>query len=162
MNVLNPFEEEKKKLPTMLNVLTILTFIGSAFMLISIPISKFFIGFAKKAMEDPATMERMTEKEIAEMEKGVRVFDLMEANATPIWIVTILGAALCIYGAVQMRKLKKDGYFIYLVGEILPIIGFAIILGFSNYFTSTSSYITNLGLPLLFIILYATQLKHLK
>ncbi|WP_290792519.1 hypothetical protein [Flavihumibacter sp. UBA7668] len=162
MNVLNPFEEEKKKLPTMLNVLTILTFIGSAIMLISIPISKFFIGFAKKAMEDPATMERMSDKEIAEMEKGVRVFDLMEANATPIWIVTILGAALCVYGAIQMRKLKKDGYFIYLVGEILPIIGFAIILGFSNYFTTTSSYFSNLGIPLLFIILYTTQLKHLK
>ncbi len=146
----------------MLNVLTILTFIGSAIMLISIPISKFFIGFAKKAMEDPATMERMSDKEIAEMEKGVRVFDLMEANATPIWIVTILGAALCVYGAIQMRKLKKDGYFIYLVGEILPIIGFAIILGFSNYFTTTSSYFSNLGIPLLFIILYTTQLKHLK
>ncbi|KYP13519.1 hypothetical protein [Flavihumibacter sp. CACIAM 22H1] len=162
MNVLNPFEEEKKKLPTMLNVLTILTFIGSAFMLVSIPISKFFIGFAKKAMEDPATLERMSEKDVAEMEKGIRVFDLMEANATPLWIVTILGVVLCVYGAIQMRKLKKDGFFIYLVGEILPIIGFAIILGFSNYFSSTSSYISGLGLPLLFVVLYATQLKHMK
>ncbi|MCF1714475.1 hypothetical protein L0U88_07530 [Flavihumibacter sp. RY-1] len=162
MNVLNPFEQEKKKLPTMLNVLTILTFIGSAFQLVSIPLSKFGMNFAKKALENPEALEAMSEKEVSDLEKSVRVFDLMEANSTALWIVTILAAVLCIYGAIQMRKLKKDGFFIYAVGEILPVIGFTIILGFSNVFIGTSSYVSNLGLPLLFIILYATQLKHLK
>ncbi len=162
MNVLNPFEEEKKKLPTMLNVLTILTFIGSAFLLVSMPLANLGMSFARKALENPEALESMPEKDVAELEKSVRVFDLMQENSTPLWIVTILAAALCIYGAIQMRKLKKDGYYIYLVGEILPVIGFTIILGFSNVFTTTGSYISNLGLPLLFIILYTTQLKHLK
>ncbi len=162
MNVLNPFEEEKKKLPTMLNVLTILTFIGSAFMLVSIPLSKFGMKFAKQALENPEALEKMSEKEVSDLEKSVRVFDLMEANTVPLWIVTILSAGLCIYGAIQMRKLKKDGFYIYVVGEILPVIGMTIILGFSNVFINGGSYVSNLALPLLFIILYATQLKHLK
>lgn len=162
MNVLSPFEEEKKKLPTMLNVLTILTFIGSAFQLVSIPISKFFMKFAKQAMENPEALEQMSDEQVAEMEKGVRVFELMEQNIVPLWIVTILAAALCVYGAIQMRKLKKDGFYIYTVGEILPLIGGIIILGFSNQFTSTSSYFFGIGIPVLFIALYASQLKHMK
>jgi len=162
MNVLNPFEQEQKKLPTMLNVLTILTFIGSAIQLFSIPLSKFGMKFAKQALENPDALEKMSEKEVADLEKSVRVFDLMESNATLIWIITIASAALCIYGAIQMRKLKKDGFFMYVIGEILPIIALTIILGFSNLFIGGSSYISNLGVPLLMIILYATQLKHLK
>lgn len=162
MNVLNPFEEEQKKLPSMLNVLTILTFIGSAFQLVSIPLSKFGMKFAKKALENPEAMEQMSEKDVAEIEKSVRLFDLMEANALPLWIVTILGVVLCVYGAIQMRKRKKDGFYIYSVGEILPLIGGIIILGFGNQFPSTSSYIFGFGIPLLFIGLYASQLKHMK
>lgn len=162
MNVLNPFEQEKKKLPTMLNVLTILTFIGSGFLLLSVPISKFFLGFTKKIMDNPEALEQMSEKDLAKMEKGLRALELTAANSTPIWIVVILSVVLCVYGAIQMRKLKKDGYYVYVVGEILPLIGMIIILGFSNYFPDTQSYVFNLGLPLLFIILYSTQLKHLK
>lgn len=162
MNVLSPFEEEKKKLPTMLNVLTILTFIGSAFQLVSIPLSKFGMKFAKQAMDNPEVLEKLSERDLQDIEKQGRAFDMMMANTTPLWIVVILSAALCVYGAIQMRKLKKDGFYIYSVGEILPVIGYVIIIGWDLTFINNQSYFFNIGIPLLFIALYASQLKHMK
>ncbi|HEY8387166.1 MAG TPA: hypothetical protein VIK74_01115 [Parasegetibacter sp.] len=162
MNVLNPFEEEKKKLPTGLNVLTILTFIGSALQLLSIPFTKMGLKFSKQALENEAALENMSQADIDKMEKGIRTMELIVANSTALWIVYILGAALCVYGAIQMRKLKKDGYYIYCVGEVLPVIGAVLILGFANTFVDGSSYFSVLGIPLLFIALYSIFLKHMK
>lgn len=162
MSTQNPFEEQGKKLPTLLNVLTILTFIGSAFQLFSMPLAKFGANMTKKALENPDTMDNVSAEQLEEMEKAVRIFDLMEANAIPLWIVTILSVGLCVYGAIRMRKLKKEGFYIYALGEFLPLLGGIIILGASNQFTGTSSYIGGIGVPVLFTLLYATQLKHMK
>lgn len=162
MSTQNPFEEQGKKIPALLNVLTILSFIGSAIQLFSIPMAKFGMNMTKKALENPDTMDSLSAEQLEEMEKGVRIFDLMEANAVPLWIVTILSAGLCIYGLIRMRKLRKEGFYIYTLGEFLPLIGGIIILGFSNQFTGTSSYIAGLGVPILFTVLYAAHLKHMK
>jgi hypothetical protein len=61
-----------------------------------------------------------------------------------------------------MRKLKKEGFYIYTVGELIPVIAGALLLGFSTQFNGVMSYIIGLGIPVLFIILYANNLKHLK
>ena len=57
-----------------------------------------------------------------------------------------------------MRKLKQSGYLIYIVGQIIPIAaGFA--LGTQNF--SDWKQLIGLVLPIVFIVLYTTQRKHL-
>ena len=162
MSTQNPFEAQGKKIPASLNVITILTFIGSAIQLFSMPLAKIGMNLTKKALENPDTMDSLSAEQLEEMEKGVRVFDLMEANAIPLWIITILATALCVYGAIRMRKLKKEGFYIYTLGEFLPLIGGIIILGFANQFTGISSYVAGIGIPVLFTVLYAAHLRYMK
>ncbi|MBK9485504.1 MAG: hypothetical protein IPO01_09885 [Chitinophagaceae bacterium] len=157
--VLNFDEAVKPKLPTGLNVLTILTFVGCAWELYS-TVNNFIGG--KKALEE---MEKAQEK-LAEAPAwarklaGPEVQEMMLQsfnNKVPIFIIGLIAVTLCFYGALQMRKLKKEGYFLWLVGEILPFIGSVIFVPalFNTLFIYFSIF------PLLFIILYTVQRKHL-
>ena len=152
---------EKPQLPSELNVLTILTFIGCGvgllLTLLTPVISKFFLGFMDKAK---SSGNDISAKDLAEMEKGKAVLELTLANMVPLMIVGLLGIVLCLVGAIWMRKLKKDGFWIYVGGELLPVIGSFIILGTAQ-FTGVTSVIMGIGIPVVFIILYSMQRKYL-
>jgi hypothetical protein len=81
-------------------------------------------------------------------------------NRVAILILGLVAIFLCVYGAVMMRQLKKSGFYLYVIGEILPTIatyifvGAAALTGFGLIFT--------VFLTALFIIMYATQLKYMK
>ncbi len=162
MSTQDPFVPQEKKLPSLLNVLTILTFIGSGFALLSIPFMKWSGGFVKKAMENPEAMSSLPPEKQAEMEKTLTLFKEMEANSTVLWIITLLAVALCVYGAIQMRKLKKEGFYLYAIGELFPLIATGFFIGFATQYVNMQSYIFGIGIPVLFVILYATQLKYMK
>lgn len=80
-------------------------------------------------------------------------------NRYLLLIVNLLATSLCLFGAIEMRKMRKNGYYLWLTGELLPIlitvaiIGFnlmgGIVLGASLLFASV------------FIILYGLQVKHM-
>jgi hypothetical protein len=74
-------------------------------------------------------------------------------------IISLLGAALCFFGALQMRKLKKTGFSFYILGDI---VGFAtgIFIGFDSLATIVGGFV--IAITILFVILYAAQLKYLK
>lgn len=152
-------ENAPKKLPGSLNVLTILTFIGSGIGLllsIALPsIVKMMKGFMDKAAE----AGNLTEKQLADMEKGKEGFAILEKYMTVNVIVGVVACILCIAGAVLMRKRKKDGYIIYLVGRIAPTIVGAILMG-SYMFKDASSYVM-IVLMLVMVILYTVNRKHL-
>ncbi len=154
-------EDGKTKLPPRLNVLTILTFIGCGlgllFVILTPVINKFFLGIMEKAKSSGA---ELTTKQLTDMEKGTAVIELTQANMVPLMVIGVLGIALCLVGALWMRKLKKDGFWIYVGGEILPVIGSFIILGTAQ-FTGVTSIVMGVGLPLLFVFLYSTQRKFL-
>lgn len=158
-DVLNFDVNNKPKIPTGINVLTILTFIGSAWELYSD--LKNFLG-GKKALEElekaqdklaeaPAWAKKFAGPEVHEM--------MLQAlnNKVPLLIIGLVAVALCFYGALQMRKLKKEGYLLWLVGEVLPFVGSAI---FIPAFYGTI-FIYFAVFPLIFIILYTLQRKHL-
>ena len=104
---------EKKKISSLLNVLTILTFIGCAIGLWG-SIDNYING--EKKIED-------TEKAIAKMEdqgmesgffhdgavKGLNAQVVQNENKLLFLIVGLLSVALCAFGAYEMRKLKKRG-----------------------------------------------------
>jgi hypothetical protein len=155
------FLEEPKKIPDMLNVLTILTFVGSGVFSLS-SIWSFFkaqdsydkmVEAQSKLDSMPDFAKKFMGPEMVEMTR--RALD----NRTPILILSLLSYALCIYGAIQMRHFKKSGFTIYLVGELLPIVAGAIFIGmgFGGGF-AIAGYL----IYAVFIILYATQLKYLK
>jgi hypothetical protein len=80
-------------------------------------------------------------------------------NRIPIVLLSLVAVALCFYGALQMRKQKKLGFTLYVIGELLPFltsflfIGAFALTGFAMYFGT--------AIALLFILLYFLQRKHL-
>ncbi len=157
---INFSEEDKPTLSTGLNVLTILTFVGSGILLIS---SIWTFMSAEKSYESivkaqenmasaPAWVKGMMGPEMVEMAKKT-----ME-NKIPILLLNLVGVALCAYGAMEMRKLKKQGFILWLAGEVVPIIASFLFVGI-GVFKGFSSII--LLFPIIFIILYAVQRKNL-
>ncbi|WP_153799488.1 hypothetical protein [Foetidibacter luteolus] len=158
---LDPMQE--KKLPGSINVLTILTFIGSG---ITLLFSVFGFVRAEQGYKDmekainsddfekmPSFLKNMMTPEMLEAAK--KSFE----NRVPILILNLIAVGLCIYGAMEMRKLKAGGYWMWLAGELLPFITIILFSGMA-YLTGFNGYI-GIGIALLFIILYSTQRKYL-
>jgi hypothetical protein len=151
--------DEDNKLPTGINVLTILTFIGSALAILGSVYSFSSSGETYKQLKEgkfdnlpPAMKSFMPSKEL--------IMNSYE-NRLPILILGLASVALCIYGAIEMRKLKKQGFTIYAIGEIvIPLIITAFFLGFSN--NTMMMNIISYGIPGLFLILYGLQTKHMR
>lgn len=152
---------EPAKLPTSLNVLTILTFIGCGLLglyLLLIPvIIKWLSGFMDKALNSG---QELSQKQLADIEKGKASLELLKANMIPIMIIGLAGIVLCLLGAIWMRKFKKDGFWLYVAGELAPLIAGFAIMGTAQ-FSGVMSYVFGIGLPVLFVILYAMQRKYL-
>jgi hypothetical protein len=160
-DVLEYDEHHPPKLTTGLNVLTILTFIGCAYELYSTT-NNFFSG--KKALEE---FEKAQEK-LADAPAWARKFagpemhDMLVKsleNRIPLIIIGLISIALCVFGAIEMRKLKKQGFTLWLIGEILPYIGVAVFIG-AAFFKTILVYFTIV--PAIFILLYALQRKNLR
>jgi hypothetical protein len=158
--VLNFANEPKPKLPIGLNILTILTLIWCAYELYS-NLSNFFKGRAgieelEKAQEKMATAPSWAKKMMGPdmMEFATKSFE----NRIPLLIVGLIATGLCIYGALEMRKQKKQGYFMWLVGEILPWIGLVLFTGMIVFKTFIAWFLI---VPLIFILLYTLQRKNL-
>ncbi len=153
-------EFQPKSLPGSLNVLTILTFIGCAlgaiFTLATPWLMKFSLSMMNKAAE---TGTDLTPKQTADMEASKKVIELTQSNMIPLLLIGAAGIVLCFIGALMMRKLKKDGFWIYVSGQVLPIIGNLAIMGMAQ-FTGVTSYLMFL-IPVVFIVLYSMQRKYL-
>ena len=158
-NSMNPMEENK--LPTTLNVLTILTFIGCAIGLISgiwtflgaeKQIANYEKALAKIDSSTPDFVKGMMNEETLELMR------IQAANKVPMMVFGLISVILCLMGALQMRQRKMQGYYLWLVGEILPIIATVIFIGFAVF---KGFAMLGLLIPLIFIILYTIQRKHL-
>ena len=155
---------EKPKLPGSLNVLSILTFIGCGLGLIWSFAGFTFMNWSLKMMDKAQSdgNTQLTDKQINDMDKARLAIEKVMAHKWPLILIGLVGIGLCFYGVLMMRKLKKEGFYIYTVGELLPIIASTVLLGFATQFNGVWSYIIGLGIPVLFVILYANNLKHLK
>ncbi len=153
-DVLAKKDFNKPVLPQTLNVLTILTIIGCSILFLLSLASPALMKFSKSMM-DKADASEMTPRQIENMEKGKRIMELSENNMIPLMALGIVGIILCFIGALMMRKLKKDGYWIYLAGKVVPLFGGLFILGmlqFSGFHSMIMPFIS-----LIFIIFYNTQ-----
>jgi hypothetical protein len=151
-----------QKPSSMLNVLTILTIIGSVFGLVGGLWNYINADEAYQKMREAASAPGMADApdfvKAFVNEEAIENARLMMENKLPILILTLLGSALCLYGALEMRKLKKQGYVIWLAGELLPIIAMAILIGMSAY---SGFAIIGAVFPLAMIIMYTVCKKEL-
>jgi hypothetical protein len=155
-------DQRPKGLPGMLNVLTILTFIGCGISYISACYS-FFGG------DDPDTqISKLNEarEKVGDSGFGARMIDssidIIRKSYDNRYLLLISGlifTTLCLIGALQMRKLKKSGYYLYVVGELAPIVLLAGLFG-ASFFGAISLLFAAL-IAVIFVILYSTQLKYL-
>ena len=159
----NDFTGENTKLPSGLNVLTILTIIGTILFNFLGGIWGFISAeknykntkdlLESGKMDDaPAWAKGMMSPEMLEMQHK------MLENKLPILILTLVAGALTLYGALEMRKRKKQGYILWLIGEILPMLSTVIFMG-----TAAMKGFGLIGIfvPVIFIILYTVNKKDL-
>jgi hypothetical protein len=146
------------KIPTGLNVLTILTFVGCAFGLIGTIAAPLLSKFALKQFDKIGNADLPT-KQLEDLQKSKALIEIQMANMIPLIIVGLVGVALCFYGALMMRKFKKDGFWLYTAGEILPVIATTFLLGQAQ-FVNWWSY-SVFVIPIVFVVLYFFQRKHL-
>ena len=152
-------------LPSGLNVLTILTFIGSGLQLLFVVLG--FVNAQKSYDEKDKMMERMTSGEMPgwaksmmpDMKNYEEMLTKSLENKIPLLIMGLAAVALCIYGAMQMRKLKKSGFTLYLIGQLLPFVSTALFIGFFMFGGTT--FAVGTAITVLFILLYLTQRKYL-
>jgi len=147
--------QQPKKLPDMLNVLTILTFIGCAIGFLSSIYSYFTVC---KSAEMMANMGDQSEGFMAGFMSGMKETVVKQCEMKlPVLIISILSVLLCFIGALQMRKLKKSGFMLYVAGNLLAPIAMIILIGGGLGFASVLGFL----FPIIFILLYASQLKHM-
>ncbi|MDB5203728.1 MAG: hypothetical protein JWQ27_3137 [Ferruginibacter sp.] len=151
-------EFNKPVLPQTLNILTILTFIGCSLLALFTLATPWFMKFSKNMMEK-ANSSDMTPKQLEDMRKGAEQIAKTEQNMVPIIAMSLVGIGLCFAGAYMMRKLKKDGYWLYLAGQAIPLIGGLVIMGTDQY-GDWKAYI-GLAIVALFVALYTSQKKYL-
>jgi hypothetical protein len=150
----------KASLPQSLNVLTILTFIGCGFYLLASLATPWITNFSLKMMDKASSGGTdISEAKLADLEKSRALLELTKANMIPLIAIGLIGVGLCFWGALMMRKYKKEGFWIYVAGQIIPIVGSFALLG-NKQFNGISSYIGFL-IPIVFIVLYSLQRKYL-
>lgn len=143
-----PFQIKKEGLPGILGVLTVLTIIASVFGIIG----SFFTGFGCRVLEMDAVVDKMKPNDLAFLQATCE-------NQTVLMMASVVGGVLCLVAAILMRQLKQQGFIVYLVGQILPMLISVIVMG-EYMFKSMQNWV-GVGIMLVFIGLYFTQRKHL-
>ena len=158
-------ESFKPKLPGGLHVLTILTIIGCVIQFLG---SLWGFFNAKKQYEGIGKLsEQMNAENIpswvkslmGDPENMIKTITKSYENQIPIVLLSLAATALTFYAAMQMRKLKKQGFPLYVIGELLPFLTQFLFIG-AFAFTGFVMYCA-IAIALLFILLYFFQRKHL-
>jgi hypothetical protein len=156
-------QPQAKTMTATINVLSILTFIGCGIAFISAIWSLYSSG---KSMEQIALMQEQVDQmgETSETAANIMLqsIDMVKKqydNRYLLLIVNLLATGLCLFGAIEMRKMRKNGFYLWLTGELLPILITVAIIGFNLMGGIV------LGASLLFagvfIVLYGLQVKHM-
>lgn len=159
----NPFEQQG--MPQGLKVLTVLSIIGCVFQFISVVVNlafaKAFYGMQEKQLEAAASQEMPAWLKKMMPDPGIAriIMEKTYDNRIPIFILGLIATGLCFYGVMQIRKLKKEGFNYYVIGQLLPFLSTALFIGteamdgFGFYFMVLIS--------ILFIGLYVRLIRRL-
>ena len=150
--------------PTFLTVLCILTFIGSGWSIYS-GISNYYtadISYGLVNEQFEKVQEELDDKDGAEV--AGKLLQSIGDSMTPEkiknnGIATAITSLITLIGAILMWGLRKTGFYVYVIGAIAAVIApIAIFGGFAGAMASGGAAFVGI----LFIILYALNLKHLR
>ncbi len=158
-------------LPKFLKTLCILSFIMCGLMLLFglMGLKNLFMS-AEDIMAMNPYMQKMQDNN---PESYQAILDSMQYKNISA-IMGFLVPLISLTGVIYMWKMKKTGFYIYLIGEVLPYLVVYLTSGLSVMYASTSmmgdkgEMIINIFLgsvvlfDIVFIILYALNLKHMK
>lgn len=149
------------KRPAFLTVLCILTWVGSGIGLIMNLIGSAAVGVGSAMSEMGEGMAEGMGEASPEMAEAMEAANSAMANASTVLYIGYAGILLCVIGSILMFKLKKNGFYIYVVGELGPAIASMILLG--GAFFGGGMMIMAMGLifPILMTVLYGLNLKHM-
>lgn len=158
-------EFDKPTLPSGLKVLTILSIIGCVLQVVGSG-WQFYTAktnFDKKdeviAQLNSAEMPAMAKKMIGDPAIYAETITKNFENRLPILLLSLVAAGLCFYGVMQMRQLKKQGYLLYVIGELLPFLTLAFFVG--TFALSGTAFFIGIAITILFVLLYTVNRKHL-
>jgi high-affinity nickel permease len=153
------FEDQPKPLSGTLNVLTILTFIGCGLAYLGTLYNLYKAGSYEA---DRAKLESQLDQ-IGEDGFAGRMLksslDIMDKSYDYRYILFVSGlvfTTFCLIGAIKMRKQKKSGLPLYIIGELAPVVLTGILIGFSSMLMIFGAVIA-----LVFVLLYVGQRKNL-
>lgn len=138
-------EDQQPKRPTMLTVLCVLTFIGSGFTLLSNLSATLMSASVLDAVRD-----------FYESAGYGSLYDTMEASMLAFKRVApymLLFTLVSLFGAIVMFRLKRMGFFLYAAAQLIMLV-FPLCFG-------ADINILSLFFTLLFVVLYAVQLKYM-
>lgn len=148
-----------------LKALTVLTFIGCSLQFIGavwnfLNAEKSYKGLDKLVEQmNSDSMPAWAKSMMGDPEHIVQMITKSYENRIPLVLLSLVAVALCFYGALQMRKLKKQGFMIYTIGELLPFLSQFLFIGAFSF--SGMFFFIGTGFAVLFILLYASQKKQL-
>jgi hypothetical protein len=146
------------KRPQFITVLCILTWIGCGIGLIASVMGYFAVQTAGAMMDvasasDPDAMSNMSS--MPGMEEAMNSMKYAGISLG----IGILGIILCFAGSMMMWKLKKTGFYIYVAGQIIPLVVSAVLIGASAF--GGFALVMGAIFPIAFIIMYAVNLKYM-
>ncbi|MCE3294928.1 MAG: hypothetical protein K0R65_642 [Crocinitomicaceae bacterium] len=159
------YQDKPAGMPAFLKVLCILTFVGAGlYALIAI---FNMINFQSSIAQLEASGEILSSANSPFGDMSGLI------AATKKWgmvsyALGLVGSLLCLTGALLMWKLKKIGFYIYVVGQIIPFIGSFLMMGAASGSgdfmgtMATISLVFSIIFSVAFIVMYAFNLKHLK
>lgn len=151
----------KNELPMFLNVLTILTFIGSGF---GVNVSIYNFATIEQQIEQQKEDIQMLEKLVAMDNNPFMGADMLESmkvmyeNIYLIQGTALLVAIGCLIGAFMMRKLQKNGFYIYTAA---CVIGVAVPLAVIGFGMMGMMIVLGSVFSIAFIIMYGVNYKYM-
>ena len=158
------YESAPKKRPVFVTVLCILTFVSCGFAFIS-ALWRLAVGSnTEESFKQMKNMPQFKDGALEKMMEGAQKIQDWQVTAD---LLALGNVALCLTGALLMWKLRKSGFYLYVVGQILPMISL-----YGMY--SVVQNIPIFGMAMLimsfiivlfaiaFIIMYAINLKHMR
>ncbi|MEX1000870.1 MAG: hypothetical protein WDZ35_02015 [Crocinitomicaceae bacterium] len=159
-------QEEKNNRGGMLTALCVLSWIYIGLAFISIIFSLVEGKSTAAELEDRkyemlSTIDESTPVSVQQM--MVNMIDTMEKQNDYFWLfkgIDFFAVVIGFFAVFMMYKLRKTGYWLYLVYSIFPLLIHYFILGESKLY---NMILLVLGLfSVLFIILYGVQLKRMR
>ncbi|MCZ4407405.1 hypothetical protein O3Q51_01190 [Cryomorphaceae bacterium 1068] len=166
---IDQYETNVEARPTFLTVLCVLTWIVSGYTVLTVPFNYFFSSDVTASTLQTTINDAMSQMaedtpEAAEMMQGfmMAASDTISSaidNAGLIATTDLLVAILSAFGAFLMFKLRKSGFWIYVLAKVLGLASILVLLGVNILTMGVVSIAGFVGL--IMVILYGINRKHM-